>query len=55
VMRRGIEQMALLYPVVQDSGTEWKMPLLKGEAFAAGFDQLDFKALAAQEEMREQR
>jgi len=53
VVRRGIEYMAAVYPVTE-TASEWKMPILKPEVFAAGFDQLDFKTIAAAEELRTQ-
>jgi hypothetical protein len=42
--------MATAYPV-QPVPAGWELPVLKRKAFAAEFDQLDFKALAEQEEL----
>lgn len=53
VVRRGIEYMAVVYPVAPKAA-EWKMPVLKSDLFAADFDQLDFKAISAAEELRTQ-
>ncbi len=53
VVRRGIEYMTVVYPVME-AASEWKMPVLKSEAFAPDFDQLDFKAIVAGEELRAQ-
>lgn len=53
VVRRGIEHMAAVYPVTEIS-SGWKMPVLESEAFAADFDQIDFKALVAAEESKTQ-
>jgi hypothetical protein len=50
VVRRGLEYMATAYPV-QPVPAGWELPVLKRKAFAAEFDQLDFKALAEQEEL----
>ena len=49
VLRRGIEHMALAYPVVGSAG--WEIPVLKGTDFAPNFDQLDFRAVAESEEL----
>jgi hypothetical protein len=51
VVRRGIECMALAYPV-RESRQPWALPVLKSGDFRAGFDQLDFKALAESDELR---
>ena len=53
VVRRGIEHMAVVYPVTE-TASGWKMPVLKSDAFAAEFDQLDFKTIVAAEELRTQ-
>jgi hypothetical protein len=50
VIRRGIEHMAVAYPVTRDK-TAWQMPVLKAEAFVAGFDRLDLKAIAREDEL----
>jgi hypothetical protein len=50
VVRRGIEQMALAYPLKPNTAN-WKLPVLKSNAFNPNFDQLDFQALAEQEQM----
>ena len=52
VVRRGIEHMALAYPVAEDP-VQWKLPVLKGEVFVPHFDALDLKALARREELHE--
>jgi hypothetical protein len=51
VIRRGIEYMAQVYPV-QNVGSGWSLPVLKSDAFAADFDELDFKSIVAGEELR---
>lgn len=51
VVRRGLEHMALLYPVQEGSGT-WKLPVLKESDFVPNFDSLDFKTLSEGEEVR---
>lgn len=51
VVRRGIEYMALAYPVGEIRG-EWEIPVLKAGAFDANFDKLDFRALSENEELR---
>ena len=53
VIRRGIEHMAAVYPLTE-TAAEWKMPVLKSGVFAANFDQLDLKAVAAGDELRTQ-
>lgn len=50
VVRRGLEYMALAYPLAE-SASEWKLPVLTGAAFAPEFDQLDFKALSEHDEL----
>lgn len=52
VVRRGIEQMALVYPV-RPSAKPWVLPVLDAKSFRADFDKLDFKALAESDELRE--
>ncbi len=52
VVRRGIEHMALAYPL-RPSTKAWELPMLKGENFRPDFDQLDLKALAESDELRE--
>lgn len=49
VIRRGIEQMIHLYPVIPAKET-WKMPILAPRHFVTDFDQLDLKALSEAEE-----
>ena len=51
VVRRGIEYMALAYPV-KVSTKPWVLPVLKSGDFRADFDQLDLKALAESDEYR---
>jgi hypothetical protein len=51
VVRRGIEYMALVYPV-RASAKPWALPVLKSGDFRADFDQLDLKALAESDELR---
>lgn len=53
VVRRGIEHMAMVYPITE-AAAKWEMPILKSDAFAADFDQLDFKAIVATEELKTQ-
>ena len=50
VVRRGIEHMALAYPV--RTSKEWALPVLKKGDFRPNFDQLDLKALAESDELR---
>lgn len=50
VVRRGIEYMALAYPVQETAGG-WELPILKGSAFDPNFDKLDLKALSENEEL----
>ncbi len=52
VVRRGIEYMALAYPL-RTTAKPWELPMLKGAHFRPDFDQLDFKALAESDELRE--
>jgi hypothetical protein len=52
VVRRGIEYMALAYPV-KASAKPWALPVLKSGDFRPNFDQLDLKALSASDELRE--
>lgn len=54
VVRRGLEYMALAYPV--NNLTEgWEIPILKESAFDPNFDKIDFKTLAENEELNCQR
>ena len=50
VVRRGIEYMALAYPV-KDGTQGWDIPILSGNAFVPNFDKLDLKALSEKEEL----
>lgn len=50
VVRRGLEYMALAYPVVENAA-DWAMPILEGSAFDPNFDKLDLKALSESEEL----
>ena len=50
VVRRGIEHMALAYPV-RPSTKPWVLPVLKSGDFRPGIDQLDLKALAENDEL----
>jgi hypothetical protein len=50
VFRRGIEYMAIAYPV-EEKSKEWEIPVLDAKAFDPNFDKLDFKALAENEEL----
>jgi hypothetical protein len=52
VVRRGIEYMALAYPL-RTMAKPWTLPMLKEGHFRADFDQLDFKALAEADEQRD--
>jgi hypothetical protein len=52
VVRRGIEYMALAYPL-RTTAKPWTLPMLKEAHFRADFDQLDFKALAEADELRD--
>jgi hypothetical protein len=52
VVRRGIEHMALVYPV-RPSPEAWELPVLKEGDFRPDFDRLDFKALAEGDELRD--
>jgi hypothetical protein len=51
VIRRGIEHMAIAYPVSNDP-KPWVLPVLKADDFVSQFDSLDLKAIAEAEEMR---
>lgn len=53
VIRRGIEHMALLYPIKQTTAP-WRLPVLRAEQFISDFDRMDFRALATADETREQ-
>jgi hypothetical protein len=50
VVRRGIEYMALAYPV-KERRQGWDIPILSGSAFDPNFDKLDFRALSEVEEL----
>ncbi len=50
VVRRGIEYMAIAYPV-EENAKKWEIPVLDADAFDPNFDKLDFKALAENEEL----
>ncbi len=50
VVRRGIEYMAIAYPVHETTGG-WELPVLQGSDFDPNFDQLDLKALSESEEL----
>ncbi len=52
VVRRGIEHMALAYPL-RTTTKKWELPVLKEAHFRTNFDQLDFKALAEGDELRD--
>lgn len=52
VVRRGLEHMALAYPV-RASKEPWELPVLKSGDFRPDFDRLDLKALAESDEIRE--
>jgi hypothetical protein len=51
VIRRGLEHMAVAYPVSSDPSS-WELPVLEADAFVDHFDRLDFKALSETEEVR---
>jgi hypothetical protein len=52
VVRRGIESMALAYPLRKTS-KPWALPLLSEAHFRQDFDKLDLKALAEADELRD--
>jgi hypothetical protein len=52
VVRRGIEYMAIAYPLTANV-QPWELPVLSDEQFRSDFDQLDFKALAEGDELRD--
>jgi hypothetical protein len=52
VIRRGIEQMAIAYPVIPDSGG-WTLPVLDSQDFVSNFDELDFATLSANDQIRD--
>ena len=52
VVRRGLEYMALTYPV-RTYGKPWELPVLKSGDFQPNFDELNLKALAERDELRE--
>ena len=51
VVRRGLEYMALTYPV-RASSNQWVLPVLKRGDFRPNIDELDLKALAESDELR---
>jgi hypothetical protein len=51
VVRRGIECMALAYPL-RPAAKKWTLPMLKSGDFSAAADQLDLKTLAVSDELR---
>jgi hypothetical protein len=51
VIRRGVEYMSIVYPL-SPNASDWKLPVLKGDAFKSDFDQLDFRAIAEADEVR---
>lgn len=53
VVRRGLEYMALAYPV-RASAKQWVLPVLKSGDFRLNIDQLDLKELAESDEIRGQ-
>jgi hypothetical protein len=52
VVRRGLEHMAVVYPV-RPIKPDWQLPVLKKGDFRRGWDSLDLKALAEMDEIRE--
>jgi hypothetical protein len=50
VVRRGIEYMALAYPVKEEQG-EWQLPVLQASDFDPNFDKLDLRAVSEREEL----
>ena len=52
VVRRGLEYMALTYPV-RASDKPWDLPVLNSGDFQPNFDDLDLKALVESDEMRD--
>ena len=52
VMRRGLEYMAVAYPL-RTTEKPWELPVLKAEHFRTDFDQLDLKGLAEADEVRD--
>ena len=53
VVRRGLEYMALTYPV-RASASQWVLPVLKRGDFRPNIDELDLKALAESDELRDE-
>jgi hypothetical protein len=51
VIRRGIEHMAIAYPL-SEGGANWALPVLRAEQFVSHFDDLDLKALSEEQETR---
>jgi hypothetical protein len=52
VVRRGLEHMAIAYPL-RARTTSWALPKLNETQFRTDFDQLDFKTLAEQDELKD--
>jgi hypothetical protein len=52
VIRRGIEQMAIAYPVIPGS-SGWTLPVLDSQDFVSNFDELDFATLSANDQIRD--
>lgn len=52
VFRRGVEYITSVNPV-DGVDEEWQLPVLSAGEFATDFDELDFKEIAAQDEVRE--
>jgi hypothetical protein len=50
VVRRGLEHMALAYPL-RPSAKEWKLPVMSADDFQPDFDHLDLKALSESDEL----
>jgi hypothetical protein len=53
VVRRGLEYMALTYPL-RASANQWVLPMLKSGDFQPNIDQLDLKELAESDELRDE-
>jgi hypothetical protein len=51
VIRRGIEHMAIAYPLSEDAAN-WSLPILQSEQFVSHFDDLDLKAISEEQEVR---
>lgn len=52
VVRRGLEHMAVAYPV-RPIKKDWELPVLKKGDFHPGWNKLDLKALAETDQIRE--